>query len=117
MKTLPPWLLAHVYAGKITLTRRLLNAAVGEICRVDDGNTRTDFLPPEQQRGVPINLIDTPGHPDCAAQVERVPGVLDGVVFVISAVEAVQSQTPVMMQALGRLRIPALIFVGKIDRR
>ena len=117
MKTLNPWLLAHVYAGKTSLTRRLLNAAVGEICRVDEGNTRTDFLPLEQQRGVSINLIDTPGHPDCVAEVERVPGVLDSVVLVISAVEVMPSQTRVMMQALGRLRLPALIFVSKIDRR
>src|SRR5262245_26850732 len=63
-----------------------------------------------------VNLIDTPGHPDFIAEVERVLGVLDGVVLVVSAVEGVQSQTRVLMRTLRRLRIPTLIFVNKIDR-
>src|SRR5690242_2793427 len=64
-----------------------------------------------------VNLIDTPGHPDFIAEVERVLGVLDGVVLVVSAVEGVQAQTRVLMRTLQRLRIPTLIFVNKIDRR
>jgi ribosomal protection tetracycline resistance protein len=66
--------------------------------------------------GVTVNLIDTPGHPDFIAEVERVLSVLDGAVLVISAVEGVQPQTRVLLRALRRLRIPTLIFVNKIDR-
>ena len=66
---------------------------------------------------VHINLIDTPGHPDFIAEVERVLSVLDGAVLVISAVEGVQPQTRILMRALQRLRIPTLLFVNKIDRR
>jgi small GTP-binding protein len=63
-----------------------------------------------------INLLDTPGHPDFIAEVERVLSVLDGVVLVISAIEGVQPQTRVLMRALQRLRLPVLLFVNKIDR-
>jgi ribosomal protection tetracycline resistance protein len=126
-------ILAHVDAGKTSLTERLLFDAgvIGEIGRVDDGSTQTDSLALERQRGITIksavvsfavgdvavNLIDTPGHPDFIAEVERVLGVLDGAVLVISAVEGVQAQTRVLMRTLQRLRIPALILVNKIDRR
>jgi ribosomal protection tetracycline resistance protein len=132
MSTLNLGILAHVDAGKTTLTERLLYAAgvIGEIGRVDDGNTHTDYLALERQRGITIksavvsfsiddvtvNLIDTPGHPDFIAEVERVLNVLDGVVLVISAVEGVQPQTRVLVRTLQRLRIPTLIFVNKIDR-
>ena len=132
MKTLNLGILAHVDAGKTSLTERLLHAAgvIDEIGRVDDGSTQTDSLPLEQQRGitiksavvsfvmddVTINLIDTPGHPDFIAEVERVLGALDGVVLVISAVEGVQAQTRILMRTLRRLHIPTLIFVNKIDR-
>ncbi|MGW7794348.1 GTP-binding protein, partial [Streptomyces tricolor] len=67
--------------------------------------------------GVTVNLIDTPGHPDFIAEVERVLGVLDGAVLVVSAVEGVQAQTRVLMRTLRRLRLPTLVFVNKIDRR
>src|SRR6187431_2472553 len=124
--------LAHVDAGKTTLTEGLLHAAgvIDEIGRVDDGTTQTDSLALERQRGitiksavvsfvvdgVTINLIDTPGHPDFIAEVERVLGVLDGAVLVVSAVEGVQAQTRILMRALQRLRVPTLLFVNKIDR-
>jgi ribosomal protection tetracycline resistance protein len=65
---------------------------------------------------VSVNLLDTPGHPDFIAEVERVLGVLDGAVLVISVVEGVQPQTVVLMRALQRLRVPTLLFVNKIDR-
>jgi ribosomal protection tetracycline resistance protein len=65
---------------------------------------------------VTVNLIDTPGHPDFIAEVERVLSVLDGAVLVVSAVEGVQAQTRVLMRTLRRLRIPTLLFVNKIDR-
>src|SRR5438445_2294766 len=132
-RTLNLGILAHVDAGKTTLTERLLYAAgvIDAIGRVDDGTTQTDSLALEQQRGITIksavasfpsegvtvNLIDTPGHPDFIAEVERVLSVLDGVVLVVSAVEGVQSQTRVLMRALQRLQIPTLMFVNKVDRR
>jgi ribosomal protection tetracycline resistance protein len=125
-------ILAHVDAGKTTLTERLLYAAgvIDRIGSVDEGSTQTDFLPLERQRGITIksavvsfaiggitvNLIDTPGHPDFIAEVERVLAVLDGAVLVISAVEGVQPQTRVLMRTLQRLRIPTLIFINKVDR-
>ncbi|MFD1146114.1 GTP-binding protein [Saccharothrix hoggarensis] len=133
MRTLNLAILAHVDAGKTSLTERLLHAAgvIDEVGRVDDGTTRTDSLALERQRGITIkaavvsfdvagttvNLIDTPGHPDFIAEVERVLGVLDGAVLVVSAVEGVQAQTRVLMRALRRLRIPTLVFVNKVDRR
>ena len=132
MSTLNLGILAHVDAGKTSLTERLLFAAgvIGEIGRVDDGSTQTDSLALERQRGITIksavasfglgdltvNLIDTPGHPDFIAEVERVLAVLDGAVLVISAVEGVQAQTRVLMRTLQRLRLPTLLFVNKIDR-
>src|ERR1700693_3421480 len=132
MRTLNLGILAHVDAGKTTLTERLLYAAgvIDEIGSVDKGTTQTDSLALEQQRGITIksavvsfavddvtvNLIDTPGHPDFIAEVERVLSVLDGAVLVISSVEGVQPQTRVLMRALQRLHIPTLIFVNKIDR-
>ena len=132
MRTLNLGILAHVDAGKTSLTERLLYAAgvIDEIGSVDDGSTQTDSLALERQRGITIksavvsfliddvtvNLIDTPGHPDFIAEVERVLSVLDGAVLVISAVEGVQAQTRVLMRTLRRLGIPTLIFVNKIDR-
>jgi ribosomal protection tetracycline resistance protein len=132
-RTLNLGILAHVDAGKTTLTERLLYAAgvIDEVGSVDAGTTQTDTLALERQRGITIkaavvafaiddvivNLIDTPGHPDFIAEVERVLSVLDGAVLVISAVEGVQPQTRLLMRALQRLRVPTLVFVNKIDRQ
>ena len=132
MDTLNLGILAHVDAGKTSLTERLLYAAgvIDHVGRVDDGDTQTDTLALERRRGITIksavvsfevdgtvvNLIDTPGHPDFIAEVERVLDVLDGVVLVVSAVEGVQAQTRVLMRTLRRLGLPVLIFVNKIDR-
>jgi ribosomal protection tetracycline resistance protein len=131
-RTLNLGILAHVDAGKTTLTERLLYAAgvIDELGSVDDGTTQTDSLALEQQRGITIksavvsfavddstvNLIDTPGHPDFIAEVERVLSVLDGAILVVSAAEGVQPQTRLLMRALMRLRTPTLLFVNKIDR-
>jgi ribosomal protection tetracycline resistance protein len=131
-KTLNLGILAHVDAGKTTLTERLLydSGVIGQLGAVDAGTTQTDSLPLERRRGITIksavasfpvgdvavNLIDTPGHPDFIAEVDRVLNVLDGVVLVISAVEGVQAQTRILMRSLQRLEIPALLFVNKIDR-
>jgi ribosomal protection tetracycline resistance protein len=132
VRTLNLGILAHVDAGKTSLTERLLFAAgvIDEPGRVDDGSTQTDTLALERQRGITIrsavvsfevaglrvNLVDTPGHPDFIAEVERVLGVLDGAVLVVSAVAGVQAQTRVLMRALRRLGLPVLIFINKIDR-
>ncbi|HVS84436.1 MAG TPA: translation factor GTPase family protein [Gaiellaceae bacterium] len=125
-------ILAHVDAGKTTLTERLLYeaAVIDAVGRVDAGTTQTDTLALERQRGITIkaavvsfaigettvNLIDTPGHPDFIAEVERSLAVLDGAVLVLSAVEGVQPQTRILMRALQRLRLPTLLFVNKLDR-
>lgn len=124
--------LAHVDAGKTTLTERLLFdagvlAAPGS---VDSGTTVTDTMALERRRGITIrtavasfavgdvviNVIDTPGHPDFIAEVDRALAVLDGAVLVVSAVEGVQSQTVILWRALRRLQVPALLFLNKVDR-
>jgi ribosomal protection tetracycline resistance protein len=125
-------IVAHVDAGKTTLTERLLfeTGVSTHIGRVDHGDTVTDADAIERQRGITIrsavvtftiddikfNLIDTPGHSDFVAEVERALAVLDGAVLVVSAVEGVQAQTRVLIRILERLQIPFLIFANKIDR-
>jgi ribosomal protection tetracycline resistance protein len=132
MRTLNLGILAHVDAGKTTLTEQLLYTAgaIDHVGTVDSGTTQTDSLDLERERGITIrsavasfllgdlavNLVDTPGHPDFIAEVERVLGVLDGAVLVVSAVEGVQPQTPLLFRALQRLRVPTLVFVNKVDR-
>src|SRR3712207_3935228 len=106
MRTLNLGILAHVDAGKTTLTEQILFAAgaISQAGSVDAGTTQTDSLELERERGITIksavasflvgdlavNLVDTPGHPDFIAEVERVLGVLDGAVLVVSSVEGVQ---------------------------
>lgn len=125
-------ILAHVDAGKTTLTEQLLyySGAIRELGRVDHGNTQTDSLELERERGISIlsmptsyryqeqkiNIVDTPGHVDFVAEVERSMLVLDGAILVISAREGVQSHTKLLFNALRRMAVPALIFVNKIDR-
>ncbi|CDZ57213.1 GTP-binding protein [Neorhizobium galegae] len=132
MRTLNLGILAHVDAGKTSLTERLLfNAGViDRLGSVDTGDTQTDSLEIERQRGITIraavvsftigdtavNLVDTPGHPDFIAEVERVLGLLDAAVVVISAVEGVQAQTRVLVRALQRLAVPFVFFINKVDR-
>src|SRR5262245_50469121 len=133
MRSLNLGILAHVDAGKTTLTERLLYSAgvIEHVVSVDAGTTQTDTLDLERARGITIkaavvsfvvgdvavNLIDTPGHPDFIAEVERALGVLDGAVLVLSAVERVQPQTRILMRALQRLSVPTVFFVNKIDRQ
>jgi ribosomal protection tetracycline resistance protein len=125
-------IVAHVDAGKTSLTERILyeTHVIDEIGRVDTGNTQTDALELEKRRGITIkasvvsffvddlkiNLIDTPGHADFLAEVERSFSVLDGAILVISAVEGIQAQTKILFSALKKLRIPTIIFINKIDR-
>ncbi|MCK2216341.1 TetM/TetW/TetO/TetS family tetracycline resistance ribosomal protection protein [Actinomadura sp. ATCC 31491] len=124
--------LAHVDAGKTSLTERLLfeTGVLDRPGSVDEGSTQTDTGAIERRRGITIrtavasftlgdlqvNLVDTPGHADFVAEVERALGVLDGAVLVVSAVEGVQPHTRVLMRTLRKLRLPTLIFVNKIDR-
>ncbi|MDQ0772567.1 ribosomal protection tetracycline resistance protein [Streptomyces aurantiacus] len=131
-RTLNIGILAHVDAGKTSLTERLLfdSGVIDRLGSVDAGDTRTDDGAIERQRGitirsavaaftagdVQINLIDTPGHSDFIAEVERALEVLDGAVLLLSAVEGVQAQTRVLTKTLRRLRLPTLVFVNKIDR-
>jgi len=132
MKTINIGIVAHVDAGKTSLTERVLyeTHVIDEIGRVDQGNTQTDSMELEKRRGITIkasvvsffvqdlkiNLIDTPGHSDFIAEVERSFSVLDGAILVISAVEGIQAQTKILMSILMKLGIPTLIFVNKIDR-
>ena len=132
MRTLNLGILAHVDAGKTSLTERLLFdiGVIDKLGSADGGNTQTDSLELERQRGITIaaavvsftlgdlvvNLIDTPGHPDFIAEVERVLQLLDAAVVVVSAVEGVQPQTRVLVRALRHLGVPFLFFVNKVDR-
>ena len=131
--TLNLGILAHVDAGKTSLTERLLYEAgvLADLGSVDAGDTQTDTMALERRRGITIrsavasfrvdglavNLVDTPGHSDFVAEVERALAVLDGCVLVVSAVEGVQAQTLVLFRALRRLGIPTVFFVNKVDRR
>lgn len=125
-------ILAHVDAGKTSLTERLLfdHGAITKLGNIDSGDTTTDSLELERQRGITIraavasfkvnetqiNIIDTPGHPDFIAEVERSLSVIDGAVLVVSATDGVQAQTRVLMKTLLRLKIPTAIFINKIDQ-
>jgi ribosomal protection tetracycline resistance protein len=123
---------AHVDAGKTSLTERLLFEAgvLAEPGSVDAGTTRTDAMELERRRGITIraavtsfaidgltvNLLDTPGHPDFIAEVERSLAVLDAAVLVVSSVEGVQPQTVVIWRALRRIGVPTVVFLNKVDR-
>jgi ribosomal protection tetracycline resistance protein len=125
-------IVAHVDAGKTTLTERLLyeTGVSTHLGRVDHGDTVTDADDIERRRGITIrsavvsftvgdlkvNLIDTPGHADFVAEVERALAVLDGAVLVVSTVEGIQAQTRALIRTMERLGIPFLVFANKIDR-
>ncbi len=125
-------ILAHVDAGKTTLTERMLYlmGAVHHLGSVDEGTAVTDSLSIEKERGisvrtstaagvwndVTINLIDTPGHVDFAGEVERSLAALDFAVVVISAVEGVRAHTENILHALDKARLPRIVFLNKLDR-
>ncbi len=125
-------ILAHVDAGKTSLTERILfdTGVIPTIGSVDQGTTQTDTLEMERQRGITIqsavasfrlgelkvNLIDTPGHPDFIAEVERALRVLDAIILVVSAVEGIQPQTRRLFRVIRSKQLPCLLFVNKIDR-
>lgn len=124
--------MAHVDAGKTTITENFLylSGATRKRGSVDTGSAITDHLEIERQRGISvraacvsfewqdslINLLDTPGHVDFSAEVERVLRVLDGAIVVLSAVEGVQAHTLTIVETLVELNIPFLFFINKIDR-
>ena len=123
---------AHVDAGKTTLSEQLLAhaGAIRTKGSVDSGTAHTDTLPVERRRGisvkatcvsfrhkdVQVNLIDTPGHVDFSAEVERSLWALDGAILVVCAVEGVQPQTELLYSALRERNIPVIFFINKIDR-
>ena len=125
-------LLAHVDAGKTTLTERLLahSGAIRNPGSVDAGTTHSDTLPVERRRGISvkatcmrfshngtqIDLIDTPGHADFSAEVERSVWALDLAVLVVCSVEGVQPQTELLFSALKKQNIPVIFFLNKTDR-
>ena len=132
MKLINLGILAHVDAGKTTTVEQLLyhSGEVKSPGSIEKGNTKTDFLAIERERGISvksssaqfqingikINIIDTPGHMDFTGEVERALSALDGVVLVISSAEGIQSQTERFFDAVKALKIPVLLFVNKIDR-
>ncbi len=130
-------IVAHIDAGKTTTTERVLYYT-GEIHRmgdVDKGNTTTDFDPEERERGITIvaaaischwkdrhdkpitiNIIDTPGHVDFTAEVERSLRVLDGAVVIFSAVEGVEAQSETVWRQADKYHVPRICFINKMDR-
>lgn len=125
-------IIAHIDAGKTTTTERILyyTGASHRMGNVDDGTTQTDFDPEEAQRGITIysaavscrwkganiNIIDTPGHVDFTAEVERSLRVLDGAVVIFSAVEGVEAQSETVWRQANRYGVPRVCFINKMDR-
>ena len=125
-------IIAHIDAGKTTVTERMLfySGAIHRMGDVDKGTTTTDFDPEEQQRGITIysacvtfnwkdhviNLIDTPGHVDFTAEVERSLRVLDGGVVVFSAREGVEAQSETVWRQADKYKVPRIAFINKMDR-
>jgi ribosomal protection tetracycline resistance protein len=132
-KVLTLGIFAHANAGKTTITEHLLyhTKVIDKIGRVDSGNTVTDNMKVEQDRGITVRdsivsfnlndkkvqLIDTPGHVDFSAEVERAINVLDGAVLVISGVEGLEAQTYTIWRALREKNVPVIIFINKMDRK
>ena len=132
MKIINIGILAHVDAGKTTLTESLLytSGAILELGSVDKGTTRTDTMFLERQRGITIqaavtsfnwndykiHILDTPDHTDFITEVYRSLSVLDGAILVISAKDGVQAQTRILFHALQKMNIPTIIFINKIDQ-
>lgn len=123
---------AHIDAGKTTTTERVLfyTGRTHKIGEVDDGTTTTDFDEQEQERGITIfsaavtcpwrdyqiNLIDTPGHVDFTAEVERSLRVLDGAIIVFDAKEGVEAQSETVWRQARKYHVPAICFVNKMDK-
>ena len=125
-------IIAHIDAGKTTVTERMLyvSGAKHRAGGVDEGTTETDDDPEEQERGITIyaacvtfrwdnyvvNLLDTPGHVDFTAEVERCLRVLDGAVVVFSAREGVEAQSETVWRQANKYQVPRIVFINKLDR-
>ncbi|XZE43384.1 elongation factor G [Pirellulaceae bacterium SH467] len=125
-------IIAHIDAGKTTVTEQMLymSGAKHRAGAVDSGTTETDDDPEEQQRGITIfaacvtfrwkdctvNLLDTPGHVDFTAEVERCLRVLDGAVVVFSAREGVEAQSETVWRQANKYGVPRVVFINKLDR-
>ncbi len=132
IKSITIGILAHVDAGKTSLTECLLYTAGATSDRgsVDQGSAITDGLAMEKSRGISIkaatvdfqwndtqiNIVDTPGHVDFAAEVDRALSVIDVVVLVISAAEGIQAHTLSLWESLKERELPVILFVNKVDR-
>src|SRR5690348_6834860 len=130
-------IIAHIDAGKTTTTEHILyySGAIHRLGGVDEGNTETDWMDLERQKGITIqsacipfqwreplgeetftvNLIDTPGHVDFTAEVERSLRVLDGCVVVFDAQKGVEAQSETVWRQADKYRVPRLIFINKMD--
>ncbi|MCS7198240.1 MAG: elongation factor G [Candidatus Bipolaricaulota bacterium] len=125
-------IIAHIDAGKTTTTERLLfyTGRIHDIGDVDEGDTEMDWMPQERERGITItaaattcfwrghqiNIIDTPGHVDFTAEVERSLRVLDGAVTIFSAVDGVEPQSEQVWRQADKYRIPRIAYINKMDR-
>ena len=125
-------IMAHIDAGKTTTTERILyyTGKIHKIGEIDDGQATMDWMAQEQERGITIcsaatttdwkghqiNIIDTPGHVDFTAEVERSLRVLDGAVAVICAVDGVQPQTETVWKQADEFSVPRICFMNKMDR-
>ncbi|HEY1860133.1 MAG TPA: GTP-binding protein, partial [Gemmataceae bacterium] len=124
-------IIAHIDAGKTTTTEHVLYyaGATHRLGGVDAGNTTTDYDEEEQERGITIysacitlswqghtiNLIDTPGHVDFTAEVERSLRVLDGCVVVFDAQKGVEAQSETVWRQADKYQVPRLVFINKMD--
>src|SRR5210317_808367 len=125
-------IIAHIDAGKTTTTERMLfySGKTHRIGEVDEGNTVMDYLDEERERGITIisaaatfpwhdyslQLIDTPGHIDFTAEVERSLRVIDGAVVIFSGMEGVEAQSETVWRQADHYNLPRLAFINKLDR-
>ena len=125
-------IIAHIDAGKTTTTERIMfyTGKTHRIGSVDEGTTVTDWMVQERERGITIvsaavsaewkgyqfNLIDTPGHIDFTAEVQRSLRVLDGGVVVFDAVQGVEPQSETVWRQADKYRVPRVVFINKLDR-
>ena len=125
-------IIAHIDAGKTTTTERMLylSGAIHKIGEVDEGTTITDYMLEERERGITItaaavsckwndcilHIIDTPGHVDFTAEVQRSLRVLDGAVVVFCGVSGVQTQSETVWKQADNFNIPRIVFINKLDR-